>query len=169
VILPTLIATVIFVYLHLCTYFYGGPSEVRIRYILGEYLVGFALAPFNPSSLGFLIFAFFVTSFSLPMRAARYVIFGSILLFGLETLLLGHSWQTLTSVILPAVLLAITALYTAYTGQQKMALRRSNEEILRLATMAERERIGPRPARSAGTHAVGGGAQIGAGAQTHRP
>jgi len=142
VILPTLIATVIFVYLHLCTYFYGGPSEVRIRYILGEYLVGFALAPFNPSSLGFLIFAFFVTSFSLPMRAARYVIFGSILLFGLETLLLGHSWQTLTSVILPAVLLAITALYTAYTGQQKMALRRSNEEILRLATMAERERIG---------------------------
>jgi len=142
VVLPTLIATVIFVYLHLCTYFYGGPPEVRIRYILGEYLMGFVLAPFNPSSLGFLIFAFFVTSFSLPMRVARYVIFGSVFLFGLEIMLLGHSWQTLTSVILPAVLLAITALYTAYTGQQKMALRRSNEEILRLATMAERERIG---------------------------
>ena len=81
VILPTLIATVIFVYLHLCTYFYGGPPEVRIRYILGEYLLGFVLAPFNPSSLGFLIFAFFVTSFSLPMRVARYVIFGSVVLF----------------------------------------------------------------------------------------
>ena len=142
VILPTLIATVIFVYLHLCTYFYGGSAEVRIRYVIGEYLLAYALAPFNPSSLGFLIFAFFVTSFSLPMRAARYVIFGSIILFGIEMLLIGINWQGFASVMLPAVLLAITALYTAYTGQQKMALRRSNDEILRLATMAERERIG---------------------------
>jgi two-component system sensor histidine kinase DesK len=142
VILPTLIAMVFFVYLHLCAYFYGGPPQVRLRYILGEYLLGFVLAPINLSSLGFLIFAFFVTSFSLPMRYARYVIFGSVLLFALETVLLGHDWQTLASVMLPAVLLALTALYTAYTGQQQMALRRSNDEIMRLATLAERERIG---------------------------
>ena len=142
VILPTMVATVIFVYLHLCTFFYGGSAEVRIRYILGEYLLGFVLAPFNPSSLGFLIFAFFVTSFSLPMRVARYVIFGSIILFGIEMLLIGINWQGFASVMLPAVLLAITALYTAYTGQQKMELRRSNEEVMRLATLAERERIG---------------------------
>ena len=142
VVLPTLIGTVVFVYLHLCTYFYGGPAEVRIRYVLGEYLLAFALAPFNPSSLGFLIFAFFVTSFSLPMRVARFVVFGSVILFGIEMVLLGHNLQTLASVMLPAVLLAITALYTAYTGQQKMALRRSEEEVMRLAKLAERERIG---------------------------
>jgi two-component system sensor histidine kinase DesK len=55
---------------------------------------------------------------------------------------LGHDWKTLASVLTPSVLLAFTALYTAYTGQQQMALRRSNEEVMRLATLAERERIG---------------------------
>ena len=142
VLLPTLIATLAFIYLHLCTYFYGGPADVRLRYIAGEYLIGFLLAPVNLSALGFLIFAFFVTAFSLPTRMARYVIFGSVIVFMIEATLLGHNWQTLASVLTPAVLLAITALYTAYTGQQQMALRRSNEEIMRLATLAERERIG---------------------------
>jgi len=42
----------------------------------------------------------------------------------------------------PGVLLGITAVYTAYTAQQQSQLRRSNEEILRLATLSERERIG---------------------------
>lgn len=142
VLLPTLIGTLAFIYLHLCTYFYGGPGEHRLRYIAGEYLIGFALAPVNLSALGFLIFAFFVTAFSMPLRMARYVIFGSVGLFMLETWALGHNWQTMASVMTPAVLLAITALYTAYTGQQQMALRRSNDEIMRLATLAERERIG---------------------------
>src|SRR6187401_2126411 len=142
VLLPTLIATLVFIYLHLCTYFYGGPGEHRLRYIAGEYLIGFVLAPVNLSALGFLIFAFFVTAFSTPLRMARYVIFGSIIPFMIETWLLGHNWQTMASVLTPAMLLAITALYTAYTGQQQMALRRSNDEIMRLATLAERERIG---------------------------
>jgi two-component system, NarL family, sensor histidine kinase DesK len=142
VILPTIVATVVFVYLHLCTYFYGGSPTIRLRYIAGEYLIGFLVAPVNLSSLGFLIFAYFVTAFSLPLRHARIVIFGSAALFALETVLLGHGWQTLASVMTPAVMLAITALYTAYTGQQQMALRRSTEEIMRLATLTERERIG---------------------------
>src|SRR3954463_15972033 len=142
VLLPTLIGTLAFIYLHLCTYFYGGPGEHRLRYIAGEYLIGFALAPVNLSSLGFLIFAFFVTAFSLPLRYGRYVIFGSVFLFMSEAWLLGSNWQTMASIMTPAVLLAITALYTAYTGQQQMALRRSNDEIMRLATLTERERIG---------------------------
>jgi two-component system sensor histidine kinase DesK len=142
VLLPTLIGTLLFIYLHLCTHFYGGPIERRLRYIAGEYLIGFALAPANISALGFLIFAFFATAFSMSFRMARAVIFGSVIAFMLETWLLGHNWQTMASVITPAVLLAITALYTAYPGQQQMALRRSNDEILRLATLAERERIG---------------------------
>jgi two-component system sensor histidine kinase DesK len=142
VMLPTLIATLIFVYLHLCTYFYGGPPRVRLRYIAGEYLLGYALAPFNISGLGFLIFGFFVTAFSMSLRHARIVIFTSVVLFAAETMLIGHGWQALAYVMTPAVLLAISALYTAYTGHQQLALRRSNDEIMRLATLAERERIG---------------------------
>jgi two-component system sensor histidine kinase DesK len=142
VMLPTLIATLIFVYLHLCAYFYGGPARVRLRYIAGEYLLGYVLAPFNLSGLGFLIFAFFVTAFSMSLRHARFVIFASIALFAAETVALHHNWQTLAYVMTPAILLAVSALYTAYTGQQQLALRRSNDEIMRLAALAERERIG---------------------------
>ena len=143
VLLPTLIATLIFIYLHLCAYFYGGPPQLRLRYIAVEYLLGYALAPFNLSSLGFLIFAFFVTAFSMSLRSARVVIFSSVALFAIETMMITHyNWQALAYVLTPAILLAISALYTAYTGQQQMALRRSNDEIMRLATLAERERIG---------------------------
>ncbi len=142
VILPTLISVPIFVYLHLCTYFYGGPAERRMRYVVGQFLLGYALAYVNQSSIGYLIFAFYATAFSMPLRHARIVIFGSLALFALETVLLGHSGQTFASVMLPGVLLALSALYTAYSGQQQMALRRSEGEVMRLARMAERERIG---------------------------
>ena len=142
VILPTIISVPIFVYLHLCTYFYGGPAEKRMRYVVGQFLLGYALAYVNLSSIGYLIFAFYATAFSMPLRHARNVIFGSLALFALETVLLGHSGQTFASVMLPGVLLALSALYTAYSGQQQMALRRSEGEVMRLARLAERERIG---------------------------
>jgi two-component system sensor histidine kinase DesK len=142
VILPTIISVPFFIYLHLCTYFYGGPPRVRLRYILGEFLLAYLLAPVNLSSLGYLIFGFFGISFTLPLRQAAFLILGSIALFSIETLLLHHHWQTLASVIVPGLLLGITAIYTAYTAEQQSQLRRSNEEILRLATLSERERIG---------------------------
>jgi len=43
---------------------------------------------------------------------------------------------------LPAVLLGISAIYTAYTTVQQAKIRRSTDEIIRLSTLAERERIG---------------------------
>jgi two-component system sensor histidine kinase DesK len=49
---------------------------------------------------------------------------------------------TVLSCGLPAVLLGISAIYTAHTTHQQAHLRRSTEEIMRLATLAERERIG---------------------------
>jgi two-component system sensor histidine kinase DesK len=142
VILPTLISVPIFIYLHLCTYFYGGPAHVRLRYVIGEFLLGFALAPVNLSALGYLIFGFFGLAFTLPLRQAAGLILLAVLLYALETAILGHNFPTLMSVMVPGVLLGITAVYTAYTAQQQTQLRRSNEEILRLATLSERERIG---------------------------
>jgi two-component system sensor histidine kinase DesK len=142
VILPTILSVPIFIYLHLCTYFYGGPPHIRLRYVIGEFLLGFALAPVNLSSLGYLIFGFFGLAFTLPLRRAAVAIVVAIALFTLEAALLGHHWKTLASVLVPGVLLGITAVYTAYTAQQQTQLRKSDEEILRLATLAERERIG---------------------------
>jgi two-component system sensor histidine kinase DesK len=76
------------------------------------------------------------------LRQARYVIFGSIAVSMLGMVIQGHTAETMAYIILPAILLAFSALYTAYTGQQQLALRRSEDEVMRLARLAERERIG---------------------------
>jgi len=76
------------------------------------------------------------------MRGA-YVAIGSVIAgYTLQVILLGHDFQTVISVLLPALLLGMSAIYTAYTAHQQHKIRRSSEEIARLATIAERERIG---------------------------
>ena len=142
VILPTLLSVPVFVYLHVCTYFTAGGPRMRLRYIFGVLLTGYVVSNFNPAALGYLIFGFFSIAFTVPTRIAALMIGTTIAAYVFEMWLLGHHSQTLLSVALPAILLGISALYTSYTAQQQMHLRRSNEEILRLATMAERERIG---------------------------
>ena len=142
VILPTIVSVPFFLYLHLCTYFYGGPHTKRLRYIAGVFALGYALAPFNPAGLGYLIFGFFSLSFTVPTRIAWKLISASIALFVGELALLGHGSTTLLSVGIPGALLGMSAMYTAYTAEQQRHLRRSNVEIMRLATLAERERIG---------------------------
>jgi len=142
VILPTLISVPLFLYLHLCTYYYAGPNNVRLRYVAGVFLLGFAVVYFNLAGLAYFIFGFFSFAFCVRTRIAWKVITGVAALFIVEMILLGHNTGTILSCALPVVLLGISAIYTAYTTQQQMALRRSNVEILRLATLAERERIG---------------------------
>ncbi len=142
VILPTLLSLPIFLYLHLCTYFYGGPNSVRLRYIAGIFALGYLLAPFNFSSLAYLIFGFFLLAYCATARQAIVCIVLSIMLFVLEMALLGAPTNAIVSALIPSVTLAIIAIFTAYAHRHQMQLRRSNEEILRLATLAERERIG---------------------------
>lgn len=142
VILPTLISVPVFVWLHLCTYYTAGGAVVRRRYIAGIVALGYLVSYFNLAALGYLIFSFFTAAFSTSIRGACVWIAVTIAGYLLEVALLGHDIQTLLSVALPAVLLGISAVYTAYTTMQQAKLRRSAEEITRLATLAERERIG---------------------------
>ena len=142
VILPTLLSVPVFLYLHLCTYFIEGPHSVRLPYVLAVFALGFALVPFNLACLGYLIFGFFSAAFTFSARHAWKVILGVALAYILEIILLGHDTTTVLSCALPAVLLGVSAIYTAFTTQQQVQLRRSTTEIMRLATLAERERIG---------------------------
>jgi two-component system sensor histidine kinase DesK len=142
VILPTLISVPVFVWLHLCTYYTTGGAPMRRRYIAAIVVLGYVVAYFNLAALGYLIFSFFTAAFSTSMRGAWMWIGATIAGYLLEVAMLGYDTQTMLSVALPAVLLGISAVYTAYTTQQQAKLRRSTEEITRLATLAERERIG---------------------------
>jgi two-component system, NarL family, sensor histidine kinase DesK len=142
VILPTLISVVPFLYLHLCTYFYAGPQSKRVRYIAGLFLLAYALTPFNLSGMGYMIFGFFSLAFTVPTRIAWRMLLAAVLIFTVELFLLEHNGATIISVEVPLVIFAIVAVYTGYTTSQQAVLRRSKEEIMRLATLAERERIG---------------------------
>src|SRR6185295_12685762 len=142
VILPTIISVPVFVWLHLCTYYTAGGPAMRRRYIAGVVVLGLVLAYFNLAALGYLIFSFFTASFSNSIRNSCLWIGATIAAYLAEVALLGNDLQTLLSVALPAILLGISAVYTAYTTFQQAKIRRSTDEITRLATLAERERIG---------------------------
>jgi two-component system, NarL family, sensor histidine kinase DesK len=142
VILPTLISVPVFVYLHLCTYFYDGPNQVRLRYVAAVFLLGYVLAPYNFSALGYLIFGFFYLAFLVPTRQSTLIIGLSIVLFLLEMWWLGAPGDSLIGTLVPSVTMAVIAVFTAHAQRHQMQLRRSQDEILRLATLAERERIG---------------------------
>jgi two-component system sensor histidine kinase DesK len=142
VILPTLISVPMFVYLHLCANFYGGPNHIRLRYVAGVFLLGYVTSYFNYSALGYLIFGFFLVAYLVTTRQAIIVITSSIALFEIQLWLMGAAREDLISMLVPSVTLAIIAIFTAYAHRHQMQLRRSQDEILRLATLAERERIG---------------------------
>jgi two-component system sensor histidine kinase DesK len=142
VILPTLISVPFFVYLHLCVYFYSGPPNRRLVYVAGVFALGYILAPFNFSSLGYLIFGFFMLAYLVTTLQATVCIALSILVYMLEMWLIGAPKEALVSALVPSITLAIIAIFMAFAHRHQMQLRRSQDEILRLATLAERERIG---------------------------
>jgi two-component system, NarL family, sensor histidine kinase DesK len=142
VILPTLLSVPVFLWLYLSLYFCSGRNSRRMRYVAGIFLLAYVLAPFNMASMGYLIFAFFAFVHFVSTSVGWKVVLGSTLLFVIELILLGADMTTIFSVVVPCILLGITAIYMAYTTHQQRALRRSHEEIMRLATLAERERIG---------------------------
>ena len=142
VILPTLLSVPLFLWLYLSLHFCSGPNSRRLSYVAGIFVLAYVLAPFNMASMGYLIFAFFSVTHIVPMSVGWKVVFGSTLLFVIEMVFLGASFTTIVSAVVPCLLLGITAIYMAYNTHQQRTLRRSHEEIMRLATLAERERIG---------------------------
>ena len=142
VILPTLISVPVYVYLHLCVYFYEGPNRVRLRYLAGIFALAYILAPWNFSSLGYLIFAFFMIVYLVSTWQSMVTIGASIALYMAEMWLLGANAGAMISALVPAITLGVIAVFTAYAHFHQKEMRRSQEEITRLATLAERERIG---------------------------
>ena len=142
VILPTLLSVPVFIWLYLSTYFSGGSVAVRLGYIAGIFALGLAVAVVNLSSLAYFIFAFFAIVYLLPTRTSVWLIGGSVAVFVVEVFLLGHGPTTVLSVAVPCAIMGVVAVYTSRITFAQVALRRSNEEITRLATLAERERIG---------------------------
>ena len=144
VILPTLISVPVFVYLHLCTYFYGGPADdAPAVHRRATSCWASRWRHFNLAGLGYLIFGFFSLAFSLPTRIAWKVIFGVVAAVHPRDHAAGSQHGRPCSAAPCRRCCSASRRSTPRTPRiSRRHLRRSNEEIMRLATLAERERIG---------------------------
>ncbi len=140
VIVPSLLSVPVFLYFYLQCYY--GPLRRLFVHGCALIVLGFAVAPFNYSSGVYLIFAFFAMAYGIPVRKAWMVVAVSTVIYGAELVLVTNNYAATLSGVVPVAVLGIVAIYMAYSTRQMATLRRSNEEIMRLATIAERERIG---------------------------
>lgn len=109
-------------------------------------LLGFALIPFNPGGNTFLIYAFAMLGSLWPPRTAMLTAIGLWLLMSLQFWwLLPQAEMALGYAAVVAVVGAMVlggVVFARQRERRQAELRLSQEEIARLAAMAERERIG---------------------------
>jgi len=113
-----------------------------LLHILGMLLLGIGLMPINTGSCTFFIFAAAMLPFCIDTQTAAWVGLGVIGSIGaVESWLLYHSgWALFYSSLFPVIIGAGNTFF-AERNRMNRRLRKANEEIEHLATVAERERI----------------------------
>ena len=143
--LATLIATALFVPLHFSFYRRRGERS-PLPWVLAVAAIGYALIPFNSGGNTFVIYALAMTAVSLRLRHAIGLGVVLLLMMTGEFLLLipqarvALSIGLITTVIGAMVMTGI--LIARARARQHAELRLTQDEVRRLAGMAERERIG---------------------------
>lgn len=140
----SLIATALFLPLYFANH--HGPLARRPSLAIAVAALGYALLPWNPGGNTFVIYAVAMLATRLP---ARRVVLASTLL--LVLLALEYSFtlprfslvaaNTSITVLISAIIVAATLLERE-RDRRNAELRLTQDEVKRLATMAERERIG---------------------------
>ena len=138
---PTMLSMLVFLYLHMQVYF--GPARRLPWYVTGMATMGLALWSVNPMGFGYVITA--CTSLS-TAPYFRTWIRGSLLL-ALATLAAILLWMdvplwVMLVVVVGGVLGGLSNFHYISNLRKDADLRLSQMEVRRLATLAERERIG---------------------------
>jgi two-component system sensor histidine kinase DesK len=130
--------------LFLCLYFglFVLVKPRALAHIAGMMLLGLLYQPINPGACTFFIFAAAMLPFCVESQAAAVV---GLLTIGaiaaVEGLFLHiHGWQLFYSALFPVIIGAGNTFF-AERNRMNRKLRKANEEIEHLATVAERERI----------------------------
>jgi two-component system sensor histidine kinase DesK len=130
--------------LFLCLYFglFVLVNPRALAHIAGMMLLGLLYQPINPGACTFFIFAAAMLPFCVESQAAAVV---GLLTIGaiaaVEGLFLHiHGWQLFYSALFPVIIGAGNTFF-AERNRMNRKLRKANEEIEHLATVAERERI----------------------------
>lgn len=142
-VLASLVAVGVFLPLHFR--FYRRDAAGRAWLPLAVALVGFALVPFNPGGNTFLVYAGAMCGWAFPARRAVAVTALLLALLSLQfwfVMPAGYAlgWS-LMSALLTSLVLAGT-LFARDKARRDAELRLTQDEVGRLAALAERERIG---------------------------
>ncbi|HLS84174.1 MAG TPA: sensor histidine kinase [Arenimonas sp.] len=142
--LASVLATLAFLPLHF-RFYRTPPARGRGALVLGTALIGFALLPFNPGGNTFIAYACAMAGWAFPAR--RAVLTGAVLivLMVAEYFLVlpwryAIAWSTMASLV--TVLVLAGNLMARDKACRDAELRLTQEEVGRLAALAERERIG---------------------------
>ncbi|HEX5693716.1 MAG TPA: sensor histidine kinase [Arenimonas sp.] len=139
-------AVAIAVFLPLHFGFYRAHPSLRPWLVFGVAAMGFGLVPFNPGGHTFLIYACGMAGAAFRPRIAVAVAAGLMALLAAEFLwlmprtALALAWSGMSAIIGGLVLAG--ALYSREKSRRNAELRLTQQEVARLAAMAERERIG---------------------------
>ena len=119
------------------------PRRHAPRYAEAMMVLGLALLPWYPSAVSYFIFGCVMLR-SWGHGAMRYLmkLLLANALFVLVAALTGYPWQVLVWVPLMALIIGVCINVTSIGQEKEAELRLSQEEVRRLATTAERERIG---------------------------
>lgn len=143
--LATIVATLVFLPLHF-GYYRRAPQRAAWPWIIAVAAVGYALIPFNVGGNTFIVFAAAMAAVSLPFRRAMALAAALLLLMALEFLLvipLPRVAGALSGLMSMVTAIVMAGIFYARTRQRHDAeLRLTQDEVRRLAGMAERERIG---------------------------
>jgi len=138
---PTLASFAVFLWLFFRVY-YRDRRQV-IWCALGMVALGFAVTPVNPGAQGYIIYGCAYLVFSGSTRIAVRNMLCVLVLYSFEWIVLLHFyWVYLLSAVLVALAVAFMNINFLRKQEREAELRLSHDEVRRLATTAERERIG---------------------------
>ena len=160
----TLAAIALFLPLYFRYYWAQGPERLLIIGII--VVLGCALIPFNGGGGGFLIYAGAFAGYGFRPRRAIVALAGLAILATLEYALLGFPFTQWLWAPTVTIMIGLANMWGAERHRQHCELKKSQDEVKRLAATAERERIGRdgRDQRLAGALAPHrGGARLEAG------
>ena len=143
-IIASLVATGLFIPLYLVTQKLEQRSQVGLPLVVS--LFGYALIPFNPGGNTFIIYAMAMAAACLRPRQAILLCILFVVVMTLEFSVVHPNapilFSSVAAVLVVGTMVVSGILYSRARSWRDAELRLTQDEVRRLATMAERERIG---------------------------
>lgn len=137
---PTLLSYAVFLILFHGAYFRD--RRYILHYALGIALLGFLLTPVNPGAQTYIIYACAFLAFRGAALRVILTLVSLLALYAAEWIVLGWPLIYLVSTVMVGLAVGLMNLSFAQKARADAALMLSHEEVRRLASLAERERIG---------------------------